>query len=239
MTAPRSARPDQSASAQPSVPRQGTSARAGGAATGQPGTGRQGRDSGGEAALPAMLGALAWPAVLTGAVAALIVGVLLLAWPTATLTVVAILLGAALVATGLLRLFEGFTARDRSGGMRVAYVIIGLIAIGFGLFCLRHRDVTIFLLAFLLGAFWIMHGITDLAVAASGGVPGRGVRAITGVLALAAGTVVLFWPGISLVLLLTVLGAWLLCYGVMLALLAFRLRHWSRADAGEVSSAQA
>jgi uncharacterized membrane protein HdeD (DUF308 family) len=177
--------------------------------------------------------------VLTAAVAALIVGVLLLAWPTATLTVVAILLGVALVATGLLRLFEGFTARDRSGGMRVAYVIIGLIAFGFGLFCLRHRDVTIFLLAFLLGAFWIMHGITDLAVAASGRVPGRGVRAITGVLALAAGTVVLFWPGISLVLLLTVLGAWLLCYGAMLVLLAFSLRHWSRAEAGQVSSAQA
>ena len=34
----------------------------------------------------------------------------------------------------------------------------------------------------------------------------------------------LFWPGISLVLLLTILGAWLLFYGVMLAALAFRLR---------------
>jgi uncharacterized membrane protein HdeD (DUF308 family) len=35
---------------------------------------------------------------------------------------------------------------------------------------------------------------------------------------------VLFWPGISLILLVTVLGAWLLFYGVVLVSLAFRLR---------------
>ena len=34
----------------------------------------------------------------------------------------------------------------------------------------------------------------------------------------------LFWPGISLVVLLTVLGAWLLLYALLLAVLAFQLR---------------
>jgi uncharacterized membrane protein HdeD (DUF308 family) len=175
------------------------------------------------------LGSQAWLAVLTVAVLTLAVGVLLLAWPKATLTVVAILLGAGLVISGLFRLVEGFTARDASGGTRAAYVLIGLIAILVGLYCLRHHDVTVFLLALLVGAFWIVHGVADLAAAAtSGRTPGRGLRVVAGLFSIAAGAVVLFWPGISLVLMLTILGAWLIFYAVILGLLAFRLRRWAK-----------
>jgi hypothetical protein len=60
--------------------------------------------------------------------------------------------------------------------------------------------------------------------ATSGPLPGRGLRVAGGLFSIAAGIVVLFWPGISLVLLLTILGAWLLFYGVVLAALAFRMR---------------
>ena len=171
------------------------------------------------------LGSQAWLAVVTVAVLTLAVGVLLLAWPRATLTVVAILLGAGLVISGLFRLVEGFTASDASGGTRAAYVLIGLVAILVGLYCLRHHDVTIFLLALLVGAFWIVHGVADLASAlTSGRTPGRGFRVVAGLFSIAAGAVVLFWPGISLVIMLTVLGAWLIFYSVILGALAFRLR---------------
>jgi uncharacterized membrane protein HdeD (DUF308 family) len=173
----------------------------------------------------ASLGSKAWLVVLGAAVGCVAVGIMLLAWPSATLTIVAILLGVSLLVSGLLRLFDGFTASEESGGMRAAYIVIGLLAILVGLYCLRHRDVTVFLLALLVGAYWIMHGVADLAVAAtSGPMPGRGLRAAGGLFSLAAGIVVLFWPGISLVLLLTILGAWLLFYGVVLVALAFRLR---------------
>jgi uncharacterized membrane protein HdeD (DUF308 family) len=171
------------------------------------------------------LGDRAWLAVLTVAVATLAVGVILLAWPKATLVIVAILVGAGLVISGLYRLVEGFTARDTSGGMRAAYVVIGLLAILIGLYGLRHRDVTIFLLALLVGAFWIVHGVADIAVAAtSGPVPGRVFRLVAGLFSIAAGCIVLFWPGISLIVLLTVLGIWLIFYGLILAALAFGLK---------------
>jgi uncharacterized membrane protein HdeD (DUF308 family) len=171
------------------------------------------------------LGSRAWLAVLTAAVATLAVGVILLAWPKATLVIVAILIGAGLVISGLYRLVEGFTARDTSGGMRAAYVVIGLLAILVGLYGLRHRDVTIFLLALLVGAFWIVHGVADIAVAAtSGPMPGRVFRLVAGLFSIAAGCIVLFWPGISLIVLLTVLGIWLIIYGLILAALAFGLK---------------
>jgi uncharacterized membrane protein HdeD (DUF308 family) len=171
------------------------------------------------------LGGRAWLAVLTAALATLAVGIILLVWPRATLTIVAILLGAGLVISGLYRLVEGFTARDTSGGMRAAYVVIGLLAILVGLYCLRHRDVSIFLLALLVGAFWIVHGVADVAVAATAGpFPGRTFRLIAGLFSIAAGAIVLFWPAISLIVLLTVLGIWLIFYALLLGALAFGLK---------------
>ena len=111
----------------------------------------------------------------------------------------AALLGAALLVTGLFRLISGFTAPDVSGGTRAAYVIIGLLAALAGLYCLRHLSVTVVLLAFVVGVFWTLHGIVDLIVAATSGPgTGRGLRAFTGVLSLAAGLIVMFWPTISL-----------------------------------------
>ncbi len=248
MTAPRSApsgqpgrgQPGASAGQRPSVvPRQQGPDYAEQADQEVPGSGGLGRPGAGggaqgrfTAGARATLGGQGWMVVLTVAVATLAVGVMLLAWPQATLTIVAILLGAALVISGLYRLFEGFTARGEGTATRVAYIVIGLVAAVAGLYCLRHHSVTIFLLAFLLGAYWIIHGVTDLAVAAtSGPTPGRAFMIIAGVFSIAAGAVVLFWPGISLVLLLTILGAWLLFYGLVLAVLAFQLRRLSHVPA--------
>jgi uncharacterized membrane protein HdeD (DUF308 family) len=175
------------------------------------------------------LGDRAWQAMLTVAVLLLAVGVLLVAWPAATLTIVAILLGAGLVIAGLYRFIDGIAAKDMSGGTRVASILIGLLAIFIGLYCLRHHDVSVFLLALLVGIFWIMHGFTDLAVAATAPAhSGRGWLVVAGLFSVAAGAVVLFWPGISLLILLWVLGFWLIVYAVMLAVMAFGLRRATR-----------
>jgi uncharacterized membrane protein HdeD (DUF308 family) len=171
------------------------------------------------------LGDRAWQAMLTVAVLLVAVGVLLVAWPKATLIIVAILLGAGLVIAGLYRFIDGIAARDSGGGARAANILIGLLAIFIGLYCLRHHDVSIFLLALLVGIFWIMHGFTDLAVAATAPPrSGRGWVVLAGLFSIAAGAVVLFWPGISLLILLWVLGIWLIVYGVMLAVMAFGVR---------------
>jgi uncharacterized membrane protein HdeD (DUF308 family) len=178
------------------------------------------------------LAGLAWGAALAAALGMIAVGVMLLVWPKATLTVVAILIGAALLVAGVLRLVDGITARREAGGMRAADIVIGLLAILAGLYCLKHHSLTVLVLALVVGAFWIIHGVSDLVVAASAGpVPGRGLKVIGGLFSLAAGVIILFWPGISLILLLTILGAWLLFYGVVLGALALRLRRDSRPKA--------
>lgn len=179
----------------------------------------------------------AWPAFMAAGLGAIVVGILLLAWPKATLAIVAILIGASLVVAGLLRLIDGFTAHDASGGRRVAHVLIGLLAIIVGLYCIRHYNVTIAALAILVGLFWILHGIADIAAGLfAGPFPGRGLTIVAGVLSLFAGLIVLFWPTISLTVLVAVIGIWLLVYGLLMAITAFSLRR-SGAGTGRMASA--
>lgn len=177
--------------------------------------------------------AAAWPAFLAAGIGCVVVGAILLAWPKETLTIVAILIGIALIVAGILRLMDGFTAHESSGGRRVASVVVGLIAIILGLYCIRHYHFTIAALAIIVGLFWVIHGIADLAIGVfAGSFPGRGLTMLTGVLSLAAGLIVLFWPTISLTVLVAVIGIWLIIYGVLAAVLAFRLRRSSSGPPG-------
>jgi uncharacterized membrane protein HdeD (DUF308 family) len=74
-----------------------------------------------------------------------------------------------------------------------------------------------------------MRGVVDLAAATSSReMGGRGLRAFTGMISLIAGVLVLFWPGITLTTLLAFAGAWLLIYGVTLAVLGLGLRRLAR-----------
>ncbi len=172
----------------------------------------------------------AWQLMMLVAVVTFAVGLILVVWPKATVIVVAALIGAALLVSGIFRLVHGLAAHGLSGGTRAAYVLIGLLATLAGFYCLRHIDVTVVLLAFIVGVFWTLHGIVDLSVAATSGPgTGRGLRAFTGVLSLAAGLIVMFWPTISLKVLLWVMGIWLLAYGVMLAVMALQVRHLAKA----------
>ena len=193
--------------------------------------GRQVRPGSGSALTwPPRPGPPSWPA----GIGSVIVGVILLAWPKETLTVVAVLIGAALIVAGLLRLVDGFTAHESSGGRRVASVVIGLIAIVLGLYCMRHFHVTIAALAIIVGLFWVIHGIADIGIGlfASGGPAGHGLTVLAGVLSLCAGLIVLFWPTISLTVLVAVIGIWLIVYGILAAFLAFRLRRGGSAPPG-------
>lgn len=168
--------------------------------------------------------------MLSVAIAMFIVGLILLIWPRATIAVAAILIGIALLVTGVLRLIQALSSEEESGGKRVAYVIIGILAVLAGLYCLRHLAVTATILAVVVGLFWAVHGIADLVVAAGPGVrEDRGLIALTGVLSLIAGLIVIFWSPISLAVLVAVIGVWLILDAVLLTLLAFKLRREAQA----------
>jgi len=171
------------------------------------------------------LASAAWPAFIAAGIASIAVGVILLAWPNETLTVVAVLIGIALIVAGVLGLMDGFTSHEASGGKRLVSVVIGLLATVLGLYCIRHYHFTITALAIIVGLFWVIHGVADIAVSLFiGQFPGRGFTMLTGALSLCAGIIVLFWPAISITVLVVVIGIWLILYGALAAVLGLRLR---------------
>jgi len=167
---------------------------------------------------------------LAAAAAMLALGVLLIFWPNDSLVVTAVLLGIALLVTGVLRLVHGATASGEAGAHRGGHVLIGILAVLAGLYCLGGTATTVVLLSLLVGLFWAMHGLVDLVAASRPG-PGRVLTGLTGALSLLAGLVAIFWPAVTVPVLVTVMGVWLACDGVLLAVTALYLRHLARASA--------
>jgi uncharacterized membrane protein HdeD (DUF308 family) len=141
--------------------------------------------------------------------------------------VTAVLLGTALLATGVLRLVRGVTAGGEAGLPRSAHLLIGILAVLAGVYCLGDIPGTVVLLSLVVGLFWVMHGLVDLVAIGDRG-PGRALAGITGGLSLLAGLIVIFWPAVTVPIMVAVMGAWLACYGFLLVVTALYLRHVAR-----------
>jgi uncharacterized membrane protein HdeD (DUF308 family) len=177
----------------------------------------------------ASMGLRPWNALYIAAAVTFVFGLIVLVWPGATLVVLAVLFGCYMVISGILGLVEGLSDHHADGFTRASYIVLGVLGIVLGLFCLRRIDVTVLVLAFLLSVFWIMRGVLDLSIAIQrrDGYS-NGLRAFTGVISLIAGILVLFWPGITLYTLLVFAGAWLMVYGLTLGYLGYRLHRLAK-----------
>jgi uncharacterized membrane protein HdeD (DUF308 family) len=144
--------------------------------------------------------------------------------------VTAVLLGIALLATGVLRLARGVMAGGETGTHRSAHLLIGILAVLAGIYCLGDVAGTVILLSLVVGLFWVMHGLVDLVSTGRPG-PGRVLTGITGGLSLLAGLVVIFWPAVTVPVMVAVMGAWLACYGLLLVVTLLYLRHVARTAA--------
>ena len=119
--------------------------------------------------------------------------------------------------------------RLRRALLTVTLIVVTLyIAVLAGLYLLRHHTLSLFLVAFVTGVYFIAHGVSDIGVAISSDVPARALRGVLGVFSLAAGILMVVWPAITLVILFTLVGAWLLFYGLVLCGLAFSLHKASK-----------
>jgi len=98
---------------------------------------------------------------------------------------------------------------------------------------------TIVALALLLGIFWVANGVIELFTAFSNReASGRGWLVAMGIVSIVAGVLLLAIPGLSLVVMVFLIGAWLIFFGVLQTVLALRLRSathsarsWGRDDA--------
>jgi uncharacterized membrane protein HdeD (DUF308 family) len=166
-----------------------------------------------------------WGWVAGFGVATWVAGLLVVLHPKGSVYVFASVVGIWLFVAGLFRIVVAIADDGDEAGTRWLTALAGFLSVVVGVLFLHRTDETVTTLAFLIGLFWLVAGLLEFFLAyGHRETPARGWRIASGLLAAAAGVVTLVVPGLTLTTLAVLLGIWLLVYGTIEVVLAFRLR---------------
>ena len=169
-----------------------------------------------------------WALALRGLVAVLF-GLACFVWPLPTLMVLVLLYGAYALADGVFAVAAALAGRAQ-GSHWWALLLEGLLGIAVGVITFFWTDITAVALLYLI-AFWaIVTGILEIvaAVRLRAYIAGEWALALSGVLSILFGLLLLIWPGATALALIWVIGAYAILFGILLFALAWRLRTWGR-----------
>ena len=165
-----------------------------------------------------------WLFLLQGLVA-LVVGALLVFKSDKTVAFVAVLLGIYVVLWGLVQIICAFAINDR----RLLHGLAGVAAIAVGGLVIGDPDRTVRLVAVAVGVYLIIWGAVAL-LSLFGERPDKAVRVIQGLLAAAAGIVVVALPGHGIKFVAIVLGLWLIITAIAEIFGSLRLKRLASAQ---------
>jgi uncharacterized membrane protein HdeD (DUF308 family) len=167
-----------------------------------------------------------WLLALRGLLAVLF-GVLAFVWPGVTLITLVWLFGAFALLNGILSLV--LAAKAPKGFPKVGSLILGgLLGILAGLFAFVMPGITALGLLILIAAWAIMTGVMDLvaAVRLRKIITNEWLLILAGIASVAFGILLLFQPAVGALALIWWIGAWAIVLGILLMIVAFRLRNW-------------
>jgi uncharacterized membrane protein HdeD (DUF308 family) len=159
-------------------------------------------------------------------VLALLFGVVVLLWPNVTVLALALVFAAFVVADGIGMIAGGLgSGRDRR--RRWFYVLAGVVGIVAGVVAALWPGITVLLLVVLAGGWAVITGALEIAASVRllQGMTGRWVLALSGVVSVIAGVIMLLRPDIGALALATVLGIYALLAGVALLWAAWQVRN--------------
>jgi uncharacterized membrane protein HdeD (DUF308 family) len=141
-------------------------------------------------------------------------GVLLIGWPAISLTVLILVFGAFALVDGALILAIGLELPAGDAGRPMAF-IAGALAVIVGIATFVWPGLTEFALLFLIALRAIVVGVAEMVMAARIGrhASGAWLLACVGLLSIAFGTVLLVYPGGSILALVWVIGLYAIVIG--------------------------
>jgi uncharacterized membrane protein HdeD (DUF308 family) len=166
-------------------------------------------------------GAGRWSALpLAAGVLTVLIGVLILVWPGATIVLIAWLFAIQLLVTGVIQLVVAFRGDESTGG-RVLLGLLGALSIVVGFLCLWVPLQTALVIGLLIGAMWVVGGVIRIVHALGAAHRGgRGWGVVAGIFSVIGGTIVLVYPGLSIVALLWIFGVVLVVTGLVVVVQA-------------------
>jgi uncharacterized membrane protein HdeD (DUF308 family) len=171
-----------------------------------------------------------WTVALRGAIAILF-GLALLIWPTISLRVLVVLFGLFAIVGG------AFTAivmlREANAYKRWwLFLLEGLFGIAAGVIALFWPGITGLILLYLIAAWAIVTGLFEIIVAFQlrQQLQGEWLLVLAGIVSVVFGVLLTVWPVAGALAILVFLGAYAIFYGVMLLIVAYRLRNWHKQE---------
>jgi uncharacterized membrane protein HdeD (DUF308 family) len=168
-----------------------------------------------------------WLLALRGLVAVLF-GVLAFMWPGATLITLVWLFGAFALVNGILSLV--LAAKTPKGYPKVGSLILGgLLGILAGLLSFVMPGITALGLLILIAAWAIATGVMELiaAVRLRKIIANEWLLILAGIASIVFGIILLVQPAAGALALIWLIAAWAVLFGILLMILAFRMRRWT------------
>ncbi|KTT25123.1 membrane protein [Pseudacidovorax intermedius] len=166
-----------------------------------------------------------WGWLALRGVAAVLFGVLALALPGLTVAVMVLLWGAYALVDGVFALMAGFKMRHE-GRPLWAVVLLGLLGVAAGIVALVWPGMTALTLVMVIGAWAVVGGVFQIATAIRlrREIEGEWAYVLSGALSVLFGLALLVAPGAGAVAMAWLIGGFALAYGVLMLVLAFRVR---------------
>jgi uncharacterized membrane protein HdeD (DUF308 family) len=167
-----------------------------------------------------------WWALALRGVIAILFGVLALIWPGLTLWALVLLFGAYAFVDGIFSLVSAF--RGRRPDVPWWWLLLeGIAGIGAGIIAFLWPGMTAFALVYLIAAWAVVTGIFEIvtAIRLRKEIEGEWLLVVSGVLSVLFGITVFFWPGAGALAIVWLIGAYAILFGVLMVILAFRVRN--------------
>ena len=166
-----------------------------------------------------------WWALALRGVFAILLGLAALVLPGVTLAVFVALFGAYAIVDGVLAIIAGVRAAERHERWW-SPVLKGLAGIVAGVLAFVWPALTTLALLYLIAAWAIVTGVLEIVVAVHlHRAHGEWLLVLNGILSVLFGLFVIVWPGTGVLTLLWMVGVYAIVFGVVLLVLAFRLRN--------------
>lgn len=170
-----------------------------------------------------------WWALALRGLFAVIFGVLAFAWPGITLGALVLLYGAYALVDGVFAIVAAAAGRSQ-GTPWWALVLEGVAGIAVGIMTFAWPGITALVLLYLIAAWAILTGVLEIAAAVRlrREIRGEWLLALSGVMSITFGVALVAFPGAGALAVIWLIGAYAIAFGVLMIVLAFRLRSWLR-----------
>jgi uncharacterized membrane protein HdeD (DUF308 family) len=179
-----------------------------------------------------------WVLALRG-LCAVIFGILAFIWPGITLGALVLLYGAFALVDGVLSIVAAIFKGEGGGRPWWALVLVGLLGIAAGILTFIWPGITALVLLYLIAAWAIVSGIFEIiaAIKLRKEIEGELWLALTGILSVIFGTVLIIRPGAGAIAVVWLIGLYALFFGIFLLALAFKLKGFKERFGGRFASA--